>query len=104
MAYEEYLKQLDPCPSCGGEDLEWCGIFVRPYCKICDERGYIKHYPLGPDVAIASWNNRSKKATKDRENSYHYKMLEKYNQELGVELSIKDLIEFHLAHSNNFLS
>lgn len=104
MAYEEYLKQLEPCPSCGEEDLEWCGISVRPYCKSCGEWGYINHYPNGPDVAIASWNNRSKKATKDRENSYHYKMLEKYNQELGVDLTIKDLIEFHRAHSNNFLS
>lgn len=92
---QTFISQLDPCPSCGEEhNFGWCGISVRPYCKNCHEWGFPNHYPNGPEVAIASWNRRSRQA----EREWDFKKLDKYNKEIGVELSFDDLITFHKEH------
>ncbi len=98
--HQNYLSQLEPCPSCGGEDLSWCYVSVRPVCNECHTWGYTNRYPNGPEEAIKSWNERSRRATKHHEREWDCKELEKYNKELGVELTIKDLINFHRAHCN----
>lgn len=99
--YQNYLSQLEPCPSCGEEQaFGWCGISIRPYCRNCGEWGYTNYHPNGPEEAIKSWNERSRRAVKRAEREWECKELDNYNKELGVELTIKDLINFHRAHCN----
>lgn len=62
---EIYLAQLKPCSNCESEDLAWCGISVRPYCKDCNTWGYTNHG--SPKDAINSWNKRYQQHLRDQE-------------------------------------
>jgi len=101
MAYENYLEQLSPCPECGsGDDIRWCGPSVRPYCGDCGNWGTVNHYPNGPDVAISNWNNNYARNFQKWKREDQYPLLDKYSKELGVDITIKDLIEFHRNNRN----
>lgn len=101
MSHENYLEQLSPCPECGsGDYIQWCGPSVRPYCGDCGHWGAVNHHPNGPDVAIANWNNHYAKNLQKWKREDQYPLLDKYSKELGVDITIKDLIEFHRNHRN----
>ncbi len=103
MSYENYLKQLKPCSSCGEEhNIHWCGISVRPYCGNCKNWGAVNY--LTAENAIRSWNESYERAEKRWQTEHECGLLEKYSKEIGIALSITDLIDFHRAHSNHFFS
>jgi hypothetical protein len=103
MSYENYLKQLKPCSSCGEEhSIHWCGISVRPYCGNCHNWGAVNY--LAAEDAIRSWNESYERAVKRWQTEDECSLLEKYSKEIGIDLSITDLIDFHRAHSNHFFS
>ena len=50
------------CYNCGGGDVHWCNISVRPYCAECRKFGAMN---LGPaSVAVARWNQLVKQSLK----------------------------------------
>lgn len=103
MAYENYLQQLSPCPECGAEDVAWCGISVRPYCQNCGNWGAVNYYPNGPEVAIKNWNDHYARSFARWQREDQYKLLDLYSKELGVNITIADLINFHRNHIKNYL-
>lgn len=56
---EAVHSALLPCPSCGSENVSYCGISVRPFCADCG------HGPTNYGTkarGIAAWNASSRRA------------------------------------------
>ena len=68
MAYDAKVKEhpatgklIKICPECGGGDVRWCSISVRPYCNDCSHWAPVN---LGTaQDAIDAWNARVKDTT-----------------------------------------
>ena len=53
---EAYLiSRLGLCPKCGGGDVRWCFISVRPYCNECNHWGQVNWG--SEEDAIKEWND-----------------------------------------------
>jgi hypothetical protein len=103
MNNDNYVNQLKPCSKCGEpHDLHWCGISVRPYCGNCNNWGAVNY--LAAEDAIASWNASYERAEKRWRNESQIWNLEKYSKQIGIDLTIQDLIDFHRAHSSQLFS
>lgn len=60
MSEPAHMERLSPCPKCGGENLAWCGISVRPYCRECGHWGRVNHGAAND--AIEAWNSSASRA------------------------------------------
>jgi hypothetical protein len=99
MTYTNFIGQLKPCCECGETDLRWCGISVRPYCNDCKNWGFINYGT--PEDAIKSWNERYEKTLIQYDAEQSFIKLKQYSEQIGMKLTIEDLIRFHKIHTSN---